>query len=98
MSGTEISSAGLDPRRRRALFRAWHRGMREMDILLGKFADASLAAMSEAEMDEFEVILDAIDRDLLAWLTGEAPLPQEYDTPVMRKLMEFHTHDGPLHV
>lgn len=98
MSGTEISSAGLDPRRRRALFRAWHRGMREMDILLGKFADASLAGMSEAEMDEFEVILDAIDRDLLAWLTGEAPLPQEYDRPVMRKLMDFHRHDGPLHI
>lgn len=98
MSGTEISSAGLDPRRRRALFRAWHRGMREMDILLGKFADASLAGLSDDEMDEFEQILDAVDRDLLAWLTGEAPVPPSYATPVMRRLMAFHTHDGPLHV
>lgn len=98
MSGTEISSAGLDPRRRRALFRAWHRGMREMDILLGRFADAELARLSDTEMDEFEEILEAIDRDLLAWLTGEAPLPGEFDRPVMRKLMAFHTHDGPLHI
>lgn len=72
--------------------------MREMDILLGKFADAELAGLSDEEMDEFERILDAIDRDLLAWLTGETPLPAEFDGPVMRKLMAFHTHDGPLHV
>lgn len=96
MSGTEISSAGLEPRRRRALYQAWHRGMREMDILLGKFADAELANLSDSEMDEFEHLLNAIDRDLLSWMTGEAPLPREYDTGVMRKLMAFHTHDGPI--
>ena len=98
MSGTEISSAGLEPRRRRALYQAWHRGMREMDILLGKFADAHLATLTDGEMDEFENILNAIDRDLLSWMTGEAPLPDEYDTSVMRKLMAFHDHDGPINV
>ncbi|MBM3609221.1 MAG: succinate dehydrogenase assembly factor 2 [Alphaproteobacteria bacterium] len=98
MSGTNISSAGLDPRRRRALYRAWHRGMRETDILLGKFADASLAALSESEMDEFELLLDLPDRDLLAWLTGEAPLPRERDTPLWRKLAAFHTHSGPVNI
>ena len=98
MAGTEISSAGLDTRRRRALFRAWHRGMREMDILLGRFADAELARLTEAEMDEFEQILEAIDRDLLAWLTGEAQLPAEFDGPLMRKLLAFHSHGGPIHI
>lgn len=98
MSGTEISSAGLEPRRRRALYQAWHRGMREMDILLGKFADAHLATLSSSEMDDFEMLLNAIDRDILSWMTGEAPLPAEYDTPVMQKLMAFHDHDGPINV
>ncbi|MDP4593071.1 MAG: succinate dehydrogenase assembly factor 2 [Beijerinckiaceae bacterium] len=96
MSGTQISSAGLAPRRRRALYQAWHRGMREMDILLGKFADAHLAILGESELADFEHLLNAIDRDLLSWMTGEAPLPQDYNTPVMQKLMAFHTHDGPI--
>ncbi|HMO31090.1 succinate dehydrogenase assembly factor 2, partial [Enterovirga sp.] len=42
------SVADLDPRRKRALFRAWHRGMREMDIVMGRFADREMATLSEA--------------------------------------------------
>lgn len=98
MSGTSISSADLDPRRRRALYRAWHRGMRETDILLGTFADHALAQMSEAEVDEFEALLDLVDRDILAWLTGEAPVPAEINTPLWKKLAQFHTHTGPINV
>jgi len=98
LSGTQVSSSGLDVRRRRALYQAWHRGMREMDILLGKFADAHVGELSDSELDDFENILSAIDRDLFAWLTGEKPLPDDYDTPVMQKLMAFHSHDGPIHV
>ena len=75
MSGNSLSSAGLDARRRRMLFRAWRRGMREMDLVMGRFADANLPAMSEAELDEFERLLDAPDPELLAWITGEAPVP-----------------------
>lgn len=99
MTGTAISSAELDPRRRKALFRAWHRGMREMDLLLGQFADARLAAMSDAELDLFEKLLDGVaDRDLLAWFTGETPIEPAYDTPVWQALVAFHKHDGPIHV
>lgn len=98
MSGTAISSATLDPRRRRALFRAWHRGMREMDILLGTFADASLAGLSETELDEFEELLELADRDLLGWLTGEFELPAQHNTPLWAKIAAFHTHSGPINV
>ena len=42
MTGSQKSSEGLDPRRRRLLFRAWHRGSREMDLIMGPFADAWL--------------------------------------------------------
>ena len=66
MSGTTRTSADLDPRRRRILFRAWHRGMREMDLIMGRFADAEIGAMTEAELDEFEQLIEVPDRDLFA--------------------------------
>jgi len=81
-----LSSAGLDPRRRRILFRARRRGLREMDIALGAFADAHLPNLSEAELAEVEEWLDLPDPDMLAWLTGEAPLPPRFDTPLFAKL------------
>jgi antitoxin CptB len=86
MTGSDLSSAGLDARRRRILFRAWRRGMREMDLVMGQFADARLPDMSDAELDEFERLLDAPDPMALAWITGEAPVPAEYDTPLFARL------------
>ena len=56
MSGTGISSDGLDERRRRLLFRSWHRGIREMDLVLGRFADAHIATLSDADLDEYETL------------------------------------------
>ncbi len=88
MIGSDLSSAGLDARRRRILFRAWRRGMREMDLVMGHFADAELPAMSAAELDEFERLLDAPDPALLAWITGEEPTPADYDTPLLARLRQ----------
>ena len=90
--------AGLDPRRRRTLFRAWHRGTREMDLLMGQFADAKLGVLSEAELDDFELLMEAPDRDVFSWLTGEVATPGNYDTPVFRRLRDFHTHESPIHL
>jgi antitoxin CptB len=86
MTGSVVSSAGLDARRRRILFRAWRRGMREMDLVMGHFADQELAVMSEADLNEFESLLDAPDPQVLAWITGEAPIPPERDTPLFARL------------
>src|SRR5580698_4917457 len=86
MTGSDLSSAGLDARRRRILFRAWRRGMREMDLVMGQFADAQLPDMSEAELDEFERLLDVPDPSVLAWITGEEPVPAPYDTPLFARL------------
>lgn len=97
VSAPEISSAGLDPRRRRILFRAHHRGMREMDILFGKFADTNIAGMSNQELDDFERLLEnATDRDVFMWLTEEAPVWPEFDTGVFRRLKQHHTHTSRL--
>ncbi len=97
MTGTTISSADLDPRRRRMLFRAWHRGMREMDILMGQFADFALPTMPEAELTVFEALLEAPDPELFKWLTDAVPVPAEFDTPVFRALRAHHAHSRPIH-
>ena len=87
---TERSSDGLDRRRRRLLFRSWHRGIREMDLIMGRFADSTLAALSQAALTEFERLIEVTDRELLAWVTGEADVPQDLDTALFRRLRSFH--------
>jgi len=89
MSGTTRSSEGLDERRRRLLFRAWHRGRREVDLITGRFADAHLANMSEAELDEFERLMDVPEPELLAWVMGARKTPASFDTPLFRKMRDF---------
>jgi antitoxin CptB len=91
--GPEITSDGLDPRRRRLLFRAWHRGIREMDVVYGRFADAQIAALSEAELGDFERLLELRDQQVFDWIFGAQPLEAAYDTPLFRRLLAFH-NDG----
>jgi antitoxin CptB len=90
MTGTTRSSDGLDARRRKLLFRAWHRGMREMDLIMGRFADAAIGQLSEDELVEFEALIEVPDPQLLAWVTGEAPAPAGYDTALFRRLRDFN--------
>jgi len=87
---TERTSDGLDPRRRKLLFRSWHRGMREMDLIMGRFADFALAELSETDLADFERLIELPDRDLLAWVTGEAAVPQDVDSVVFRRMCDFH--------
>jgi len=93
MSGTARSSEGLDVRRRKILFRAWHRGLREVDLILGRFADSNIEQLSEAELTEFETLMDVPDGVLLAWLTGEADVPASHDGPLLRRLRAFRANE-----
>ena len=77
-------------RRRRLVFRAWHRGMREVDLLLGRFANASVGDMDEEQLVAFEALLDLPDPEILSWLTGEVPVPAEHDSRFVRRLIAFH--------
>ena len=81
MTGSTRSSGGLDDRRKRLLFRCWHRGTREMDLILGRFADAEIANLSDHELAELERLIEIPDPDLYAALTGDRPLaPEEAGT------------------
>jgi antitoxin CptB len=93
MSGTTRSSEGLDLRRRKLLFRCWHRGMREVDLILGRFADATVEQLTEGEMAQFERLMEAPDQEILAWITGEAAVPPKHNTALFRQLREF-SHSG----
>jgi antitoxin CptB len=95
MTGSTRSSEGLDPRRRKLLFRCWHRGTRETDLIMGRFADAHIADLTEGELDQLEQLIDVLDRDLLAWVTREYPPPKSHDTALFRRLQQFHHGDGP---
>lgn len=92
MTGTTRSSADLDPRRRKALFRAWHRGTREMDLILGGFADAHIDSLSDADLTEFERLLGESDPAMYKWISGEAPTPAEFDTPLLARIVDHKRH------
>ena len=94
MTGTTRSSAGLDARRRRILFRSWHRGMREMDLIMGRFADVMIDRMSDAELDDFERLMQAPDPDMYDWIANDTPPPPAYDCPLLHRLREFHRGGG----
>jgi antitoxin CptB len=84
-----------DIRKKRLLFRSWHRGTREADLILGSFADANLQTFDEARLDRYEVLLDCPDADLFDWITGRAAPPPEYDTDVTRLLLAFRFDPRP---
>jgi len=95
--GTQDTSGetSRDTRRKKILFRCWHRGMKEMDLLLGGFADAEIDGLSEEELAELEHLLTAHDQDLYAWMTGRKPLPEEWDGPLYRRIIAYHEAAGP---
>jgi antitoxin CptB len=89
MTGSTRSSDGLDDRRKRLLFRCWHRGTREMDLILGRFADATIGDLSEIELEQLERLVEVPDPDLYAALSSGALLPAEYRTPLFDRVKSF---------
>lgn len=74
---------------RKLRYRAWHRGFREMDILMGKFADNYLDSMTNSELQDFERILNLPDQDLYEWITSRRTVPTEYQSSLFTKLQDF---------
>jgi len=90
MGGSETAELGDAARRRRLKFRCWHRGMKEVDLILGRFADAAVDGMDEKGLVAFEALLDDPDPQILAWVTGQEAVPPDRDTEFLRRLMAFH--------
>ena len=91
MAVPETAGEHLALRRKRLRYRAWHRGTREMDLILGPYADAKLPAMSAAELDRFEALLEELDTELFDWLMGVEPIPHHADHQLLADLLAFKT-------
>jgi antitoxin CptB len=95
MTGSTRSSGGLDDRRKRLLFRCWHRGTREMDLILGRFADREIADLTDSELTELEQLIEVPDPDLYAALTGDRE-PPAVAGPLFDRLKAFRAVDPDL--
>ncbi|MHC5307300.1 FAD assembly factor SdhE [Bartonella sp. LJL80] len=89
MTGSRADCSRLDTRRRKLVFRAWHRGIREMDLVLGQYVDAHVTTMDEETIDQLEFIMSFEDRDLLTWVTGEVAIPKDVDTPLFQDILNY---------
>ncbi|HYD31528.1 MAG TPA: succinate dehydrogenase assembly factor 2 [Azospirillaceae bacterium] len=76
-------------RRKRLRFRAWHRGTREADLIIGTFADRHIEGFDEAQLERFEGLLEMSDPDLYDWMMGRVPVPPALDHDVMHLLKGF---------
>ena len=84
-------------RRRKISFRAWHRGTREMDLIMGRFADAKLPTLDAAALDSFEALMEQPDPDLYKWVSGEALPPQDVDAAFLARIRDFHSRTDDRH-
>lgn len=69
--------------------RAWRRGFREADLILGGFADGYVATLNEGEVAAFEALLMQDDQDVYEWVIGKQATPEEFETPLMLRLRDF---------
>lgn len=81
----------LENTRKKLIFRSWHRGTREIDLLLGRFADAHLPGFDAGELQQYEDLLVNSDPDLYNWITGKETPPANLGSDVLQKLINFHS-------
>ncbi|MBT6205198.1 MAG: succinate dehydrogenase assembly factor 2 [Rhodospirillaceae bacterium] len=74
---------------KRLHFRCWHRGTREMDFLMGRFADTVLEKLDDEQLKRFEALLELPDPDVYAWILGQKPVPEDKQTDVLDLLLEM---------
>ncbi len=79
----------VETRRKRLIFRSWHRGTREADLMLGRFAERYLEHLSETELDLYEDLIAYSDPDIYGWLSDREPIPEPLRNPVTLLLKSF---------
>ena len=83
-------SETLDKRSKRLRYRCWHRGTKELDLLLGRFADAHVAGLSPDQLDRLETLLEVPEPQLYDWIVGRAPPVAPFDHDVMQLIYDFN--------
>lgn len=78
-------------KRKQLIFRSWHRGTREIDLLLGRFAEVHVPAFGERELELYDRFLKNSDPDIYNWIAGQEPVPPAEDNDVVRLLLSFST-------
>ncbi len=86
----ESAENNISIKRKRLMFRSWHRGTREIDLLLGRFADAHIPAFDEAQTELYDRFLNNSDPDIFNWVSGAEPVPPAEDNAVVRLLLDFY--------
>lgn len=86
---SDTTTDTLNLLRKKLRFRAWHRGTREVDLIMGHFADQSLDGLGLSELKQFEALLDAPDLEVFGWIIGRDPVPAAYQNDVMARLQNF---------
>ena len=89
MSLSSKPSLIMSDRVRRLVYQASYTGMKETDLLLGHFAKTHLADLSDADLTDFENLLAVGDQWIYAWVRGNEPVPDAYDTAVFRLIKNF---------
>lgn len=84
-----MSTPDISSRRKRLLWRATHRGIKEMDLILGGFVAANLAGLSVEDIVDLERIMDIPDQDMLAWATKQVPIPPEHASPLLGRILAY---------
>lgn len=78
-----------ETRLKRLKIRSWRRGTKEMDMLLGPYADGPLSALDDAALDAYEAMLHENDQDLYAWISGAAPMAEAH-AATLDRVADFH--------
>jgi len=78
-----------EDRLKRLRFRAWHRGTKEADLLIGGFFDNFSADWSDVEIDWYETLLNEEDVEIMAWAIGTMPVPERYSGPMMQRMQQL---------
>jgi len=85
----EISEDNISINRKRLIFRSWHRGTREIDLLLGAFADAHIPRFGGEQLAAYDRFLNNSDPDIFNWITGQEPVPPAENNAVVELLLDF---------
>jgi len=80
----------ISMRRKMLRYRAWHRGTREMDLVLGPFADERADQMDEQQLDRLEALMNEEDPPLLTWILGQATPPDHVDLAFLAEVIAAH--------